>query len=50
MPGFYRKFAMPNSETFSLVPVAETLSKWLPKTNGAVIVVVSQFESPAISS
>ena len=38
MPDFYRKFAMPNSETFSLAPVVEILNKWLPKANGAVIV------------
>jgi hypothetical protein len=36
MTSFNREFSMPNSETFSLPPVARLLDKWLPA--GGVIV------------
>ena len=36
---FDRQFAMPNSETFSLPPVARLLEKWLPYRNTNPVIV-----------
>lgn len=36
---FSREFSMPNSETFSLPPVAKLLDKWLPSTADRAVIV-----------
>ncbi len=36
---FSREFSMPNSETFSLPPVAKLLNKWLPSMVEGVVIV-----------
>ena len=39
MTNFIREFSMPNSETFSLPPVAKLLDKWLPEMTSGVVIV-----------